>query len=751
MEPAKPVGNVAELFAGIGGFRIGLSRAGWKTTFSNQWEPSTKIQHASDVYKKNFGDTGHTNIDVTTVKALPKNIDLLVGGFPCFPAGTLILTIDGWKPIEEIKVGTMVLTHLGNWKPVTKTMNRITEETYTLSGHGVPNVITTKEHPFYARSKTNMSISRSKELPNGTNKQVVGEPEWVEASEMKGSFASQVLPPIEESPFNKDLWWLIGRYLADGWLTTGRNTTPDKRLVICCALEEADYLASQIEKVVHATRSKERTVAKFTITQKWFLDIVKPLGKYAHGKTLTSRELSLPPELAEALLAGYISGDGNPTFNGVQATTVSRALALSMALLAQRARGVVASVHYADLPPTCVIEGRTVNQRPQYKLVIPNKNNSAFVEGNYGWKIIKKVKHTIEKAKVYNIAIQDDESYVADGVIVHNCQDYSVAKTSGSSKGLEGKKGVLWWEILRLVKLQKPKFIFLENVDRLLKSPSKQRGRDFAIMLKTLSEEGYSIEWRVVNAAEYGFPQRRIRVFIVATKINKKSKNNIPENVIYKTGILARALPIKQGKEELFEINLKDDADEISANFNKEKEKSPFLNSGYVLNGVAYTVKTQAIKSKNPIVLGDILISDSEVPQEYWVKDARLEKWKYLKGTKSIQRIHKASGIEYTYSEGKMAFPDLLTNPSRTILTAEGGSTPSRFKHIIKTTKGYRRLTPLELERLSGFPDDWTKYYLNGKVVTDAKRAFFIGNALVVGLIERVGKVLAEEMTLGNK
>ena len=407
-EPTKPVGNVAELFAGVGGFRIGLARAGWKTTFSNQWEPSTKVQHASDVYVAKFGEEGHANIDIAKIKALPKNIDLLVGGFPC--------------------------------------------------------------------------------------------------------------------------------------------------------------------------------------------------------------------------------------------------------------------------------------------------------------------------------------------------QDYSVAKTLNSSKGLKGKKGVLWWEILRLVHGQRPKFIFLENVDRLLKSPSNQRGRDFAVMLKTLGDEGYAIEWRVVNAAEYGFPQRRIRVFIVATKLKKGAKKVSPETVISKVGILARSLPIEKLVEKLHEIDLTSNADELSAKFNKGKEKSPFLNSGYFIDGIAYTIKSQAKLASNPIVLGDVLQPDSKVPDEYWVEENRLKEWKYLKGAKSIERTHKGSGVTYNYAEGKMAFPDLITNPSRTILTGEGGTTPSRFKHIIKRKNGYRRLTPIELERLNGFPDNWSQVNAGGKVITDAKRAFFMGNALVIGLIEKVGKVIASDL-----
>ena len=188
------------------------------------------------------------------------------------------------------------------------------------------------------------------------------------------------------------------------------------------------------------------------------------------------------------------------------------------------------------------------------------------------------------------------------------------------------------------------------------------------------------------------------------------------------------------------------EADEISSRFNKGKERSPFLNAGVYFENVAYTVKTQAVLASSPKVLGDVLQPDSQVPDEYWVEEKRLKEWKYLKGAKSIERTHKASGVTYNYAEGKMAFPDLLTNPSRTILTGEGGTTPSRFKHIIKTRRGYRRLTPVELERLNGFPDDWTKFDSEGKQVSDAKRAFFMGNALVIGLIEKVGKVLASEI-----
>jgi DNA (cytosine-5)-methyltransferase 1 len=321
------------------------------------------------------------------------------------------------------------------------------------------------------------------------------------------------------------------------------------------------------------------------------------------------------------------------------------------------------------------------------------------------------------------------------------CQDYSVAKSLSASAGLAGKKGVLWWEIHRLVSAKKPKLVFLENVDRLLKSPSKQRGRDFAVMLRTLGDLGYFIEWRIVNAAEYGFSQRRIRVFIVAVRLDVFEKGATkPENWI-SDGVLNSAFPIS-GVDRVTEFQLDQDPSVISSSFNMGGRISPFKSTGAYLDGVVITANAvPKLATTKQGSLGSVLIPDSEVPTEYWIDESRLPEWQYLKGAKNIERV-SATGHAYKYSEGKMSFPDSLEKPSRTILTGEGGTSPSRFKHVIRTKAGHRRLTPVELERLSGFPDDWTKFDANGNQLSDARRAFFIGNALVVGLIEMVGKEL---------
>ncbi len=327
------------------------------------------------------------------------------------------------------------------------------------------------------------------------------------------------------------------------------------------------------------------------------------------------------------------------------------------------------------------------------------------------------------------------------------CQDYSVATTLKNSKGLIGKKGVLWWSIHKILseKENKPKYLFLENVDRLLISPSGQRGRDFAIILKSLNDLGYAVEWRVVNAAEYGMPQRRRRIFILAYSQNSTIYNEIKETTskdwILNDGTLANAFPV-QSANILFpnEFKLKGDIVEISENFNKNGKKGMFENTGIMIDGIVTTIKTKPSYEDKFTILKDI-IQNGEVTEEFYINEEDLDKWFYLKGAKKEMRKN-AQGFEYNYSEGGMIFPDSLDKPSRTIITGEGGKSASRFKHVIKTAKGYRRLSPVELERLNMFPDNHTQF--DG--ITDTKRAFFMGNALVVGVIEKIGIALNQKI-----
>ncbi|MEW5906871.1 MAG: DNA (cytosine-5-)-methyltransferase [Elusimicrobiota bacterium] len=330
------------------------------------------------------------------------------------------------------------------------------------------------------------------------------------------------------------------------------------------------------------------------------------------------------------------------------------------------------------------------------------------------------------------------------------CQDYSVARTLSHATGIIGKKGVLWWQIHRIIKekaekKKQPSYLMLENVDRLLKSPVNQRGRDFALMLSSLSEQGYIVEWRVINAAEYGMPQRRRRIFIMAYKKGSPvhtriTKLNDPFRWILDSGTMAEAFPVAVEKDFLFPdkhtFEIKGDLADISEKFNAKGGDSPFENTGILIGDKVYTLHTTPEYKGNPTFLGDIVLDEKVVPSEYFIPAKDLPRWKYLKGGKKEPRRSK-SGHVYHYSEGPMSFPDPLDKPARTIVTGEGGSTPSRFKHVIRTKSGkLRRLTPVELERINMFPDEHTAG------VTDARRAFFMGNALVVGIVEKLGKAL---------
>lgn len=322
------------------------------------------------------------------------------------------------------------------------------------------------------------------------------------------------------------------------------------------------------------------------------------------------------------------------------------------------------------------------------------------------------------------------------------CQDYSVARPLSQAHGIEGKKGVLWWDIYRFLKLQNDRsegaarYCLFENVDRLLKSPASQRGRDFAIILSCLAERGYSVEWRVVNSAEYGFPQRRKRVYIFA----ERNANWTIETRL-QDGVMSRAFPMEApGEENIREVFVPEDPYDASENFNLTGKTSPFMDAGVMVGHRVLTCPVIEKYDGARKTLGDVLVPIDEVPEEFFIEPEQLPKWEYLKGSKREERTNKKTGFTYWYSEGQMAFPDATDRPSRTILTGEGGRGASRFKHVIKCEDGrYRRLVPDELDQLQGFPRGWTNTGM-----TDGNRAFCMGNALVTGVPHLIGKAICE-------
>ncbi len=346
-----------------------------------------------------------------------------------------------------------------------------------------------------------------------------------------------------------------------------------------------------------------------------------------------------------------------------------------------------------------------------------------------------------------SVNVNEDIALVQDQVPNHNllvggfpCQDYSVAATK--TEGIKGKKGVLWWNIDYILRKKKPKLVILENVDRLLKSPSSQRGRDFGVMLKCFYDIGYDVEWRVINAAEYGEVQRRRRVFIFASlhgeKYNETVKNDKLPEIVTKTGFFTKDFPMEEelvkNRESEFSIGTEKYSDllDVSNNFSAQ-----FYRAGVMRNGVIYTrdyLSAWKPESEDEIQTLESIL-EPDIKEEFYINDKKeLEKWKYMKGPKRIERIRRDTGFKYIYTEGGISFPDKLDAPGRTMLTTEG--TANRSSHLIKDSKNgrYRKLTPVECERLNGFPDNWTEGMSN------RNRYFTMGNALVVPLITKMGK-----------
>lgn len=385
------------------------------------------------------------------------------------------------------------------------------------------------------------------------------------------------------------------------------------------------------------------------------------------------------------------------------------------------------------------------NASPAFETVWWNQWEPSTSRVQHAWSIykshfhgngVKLPKHSnVDICKVAVSSIRNHDLLVGG----FPCQDYSVATSLDKAGGIHGKKGVLWWEIVRILKAKKPSYLLLENVDRLLKSPANQRGRDFAVLLACLRDLGYVVEWRVVNASDYGCMTRRHRTFIFAarkrTGIGRYMRSNAAASTyLLKDGFFASEFKVsRQHVRRLREkptVTLSPDVRQISREFKWE-----FANAGVMVNGKVWS-KPVSARREDEAVLGDAL--DETVQDRYFLRPTDVKEWETVKDAKAIERT-TPEGYTYLFAEGKMAFPDSLDRPARTVLTSEGNRTPNRSTHVIRLTDGrHRFLTPSEVERLMGFEPGWTA--IEG--VPDRWRYFTMGNALVVPLVTRMGSRL---------
>jgi len=512
--------TVGSLFAGIGGFDLGLEMTGrFRTVWQVEIDP-----YCNQILAKHWPDvTRYSDVKEINPDQLER-VDLICGGFPCFPAETLITTVDGFVPIAEIKPGDAVLTHLNRFKQVAAIGKRKADSYLKLKFRGLPELRTTANHPFWA-------IGREKKWDNTIRQYQwnYGEPEWVNAGDLTSDHLVGLPKDAEDVHLDKEtesFWYLVGRYLGDGWIANyprksnvprgnrgSRVTSKMWKAIICTGHDDADQLAAAIKAAgFHATPSYERTVVKFHISSKPFVKFLKMFGRGAPGKRLPGMVFHLPKTKRLALFKGWIDADGYYRENWCAGTTVSKHMAFGLARLARSIYDRNVSLKKVKVKPKTIIEGRIVNQRPQYQLRVTlelKKRQDSIDRDGFIWTPLIRSEEVNEQLTVYNMEVQDDESYCANTIAVHNCQPASQA---GKQKGIHDERW-LWPEFIRIVRSVKPRWILVENVPGLR---SVNSGRAFGEVVGDLASCGYCVEWDSVPAGAVGAPHIRDRVWLVA-------------------------------------------------------------------------------------------------------------------------------------------------------------------------------------------------------------------------------------------
>lgn len=506
-----------DFFAGIGGFRKGMEAAGhecvgfcefdkWAvasytsmhliTEEQRQYLSTLTLkQRQKEILKDEYRNGEWYANDIRRVYAgdIPK-ADCWCFGFPCFAKGTYILTEKGYIPIEDVSVGDKVLTHKGRWRKVTATMHRDGARLWDVNGFGILPTRTTAEHPYYVTKPDQpMEFKKVEQLDDS----------W---------YSTMVLPDAESDGYSKEMWWIIGRYLADGWRVERKDRPSGGRIVFAISDDKrAEFEQRLREAKLHGTYTKERTCGKYHVCNNQLYEYLEKFGKYAHGKRIPREALCLPREKAKYFFDGYMSGDGRS--DREEATSTSAALILGMCIIAQRLGKSVPAVYYTRRDEKCVIQGRECRQRDTYTFRISSKSVKGHYRARYVCRELYQPTESDDFGTVYNISVEEDNSYVANGAIVHNCQDISVA---GKQAGFQGNRSSLFFRVMYLVgqlkEEDKPTYLFIENVKNLL---SVNGGWDFARLLIEMERGGYDAEWQVLNSKDFGVPQNRERCFII--------------------------------------------------------------------------------------------------------------------------------------------------------------------------------------------------------------------------------------------
>lgn len=519
--------RVFTAFSGYDSQCMALDRIGIPYTLVGWSEIDKNAIMAHNAVYPQYADRNYGDIQQIDWKQVP-DFDLFTFSSPCFVAGTLIHTEEGFKPIEDVEAGDMVLSHDNRYYPVEKVGHKPSTDIYKIVGSMFDEIICTGEHPFYTRERYrygHMGIRSFRE------------PKWVDAQDLNTNLylgyainAKSELPHWEGSIDNRwghhrkvnnlqpvldnpMFWYLMGRYVGDGWKKIGKS---GNGIIICCSNRNVDSLLNAINALGwKAYKQEERTVLKFTICSNELCSFVDRYGYYAHGKHIDEETMALPVELLKSFVQGVVDSDGCYTNNEYKITSVSRTLVYGLQQCIAKAYHRPVKMYRCKRPARYVIEDREVNQRDTYTIVWRDqrKQDKAFFEDGYVWFPIRKIEKLDQTDIVYNIQVSESHSYTANGAIVHNCQDFSAAGLQRGGQEGSGTRSSLLWECRKAIIEKKPKYLLLENVKALV---SKKFIGLFNKWLNELEGYGYTNYWQVLNAKDYGVPQNRERVFCVS-------------------------------------------------------------------------------------------------------------------------------------------------------------------------------------------------------------------------------------------
>lgn len=733
---------------------------GWTPVAFSEVDPfacSVLAHHYPDV--PNWGD-------MTRWREWPdEKIDLLVGGTPCFTGETLVLTKRGLIPISDVIVGDEAYTHKNRYRKVLAVGSKMAD-TIKLYGQGMSSgITTTSEHPFYSRLKNRVWVGRE----NGSYKSFLSEPEWIEAEKMVGRmwaspsiFEETFAPPFdpqgnEKCPpeLNADLAWFLGRWLGDGWCRIGKRRS---YVIICCGKHEIDYLTLKIRKAglkfcCQEQEATYRIQISNSCLAKWIC------ANFSHGaanKTIPSWVFGWNHR--RELFEGYMSADGCLTPNGRRASTVSRKLSLGLVILSH-ALGFGASRRLVvPSRKLCTIGGRSVSEKPVWQVTTYNSSRSSVDLDGHRYGLVRKMKESGFN-QVYNIEVEEDNSYVAEGIVVHNCQSYSIA---GLRKGLQDPRGGLMLDFVGIAQRYKPRWVLWENVPGVLNSNG---GRDFGTLLGSLENLGYKYAYRVLDAQwvrtqrfPHAVPQRRRRVFVVGYL----GDDNRAAEVLFKQESCRRditpsrrtgsrsAAPAPKGAGSGGDGPSPDDGDGgpgrglmQSASFEPGlmsrmghhyyEEHSPTIRAQPGDNRLHVMIEMQS-GGAAPAKVGMVNMQGSKgnaVVQE--------DGPSY---TLAAMHGHDVHAVVYEQSVGADCYNCSITGDVTMTLKAGEGNPAVNQPTVVMQGRQVqiRRVTPEECEKLQGFPAGYTAVPHKGKTASETQRYKSLGNSMAVPCMEWIAE-----------